>query len=74
MFFKENNAKNTKNADIACWCTFIFWGLILMINSFNEIIFKKAIFTNSLFILISGLIIFFSIEIILNIYKKAKKL
>ena len=70
MFFKVNNTNNTKNVDIACWCTFIFLGLILIVNSFSEIIFEKAAITSSLFILASGLMIFFSVEIILKSHKK----
>lgn len=73
MFFKKSNQNSTKNADIACWVTFTFWGLILLINSVYEIIFSKSFVSSSLTILIAGLVIFFCIEVFLAVSKKTKK-
>lgn len=73
MFYKKKDESFTKNADIACWVTFAFWGLILLINSFYELILEKSFISSSFTILISGLVIFFGTESILNFFKKRKK-
>ena len=73
MFFKNNNQKDTKNADLACWITFTFWGGILFLNSFFEKILKKTFIDSSFVILAFGLVIFFTSYIISNLIRQQKQ-
>lgn len=70
MFFKKDNNANEKYADIACWCTFVFWSGSLLINSIYEIFFDRLLISHSLTLLLSGLIVFFVTAILLKILKK----
>lgn len=73
MFFKTNSQKEKKSANIACWCTFVFWGLILFINSIFESFFNKKMISSSLTVLIAGLVIFFVVDLLFTFLKSKKK-
>ncbi len=73
MLFKQDKKANTKYADIACWVTFTFWGIILIINSLSEILTKKPLIKHSLTILLFGLFLFFLVEFSLRFYKRKVK-
>lgn len=68
MFFKNDNHPNAKkNADIACWATFIFWSVLLLLNSIYEFVFDKVLVSSSLTILLAGLVVFFSVDLLLRV-------
>ncbi len=71
MFFKKSQ-NNTQHADTACWFTFIFWGIILLVNSIFETLYRKPLISSSLIILISGLLLFFLVDQIFSAIKKRK--
>ncbi|SDZ26637.1 hypothetical protein SAMN05421736_108176 [Evansella caseinilytica] len=70
MFFKDSETKDTKASNNACWITFIFWGVILFVNSIFENVYNKALISNSLVILLLGLTVFFLSNFI---FKKTRR-
>lgn len=70
MFFKHNEKIKQRNVNVACWCTFTVWAVLLLINSFYEFFLHKELITQSFTILVIGLVIFFVVEASLNIYDK----
>ncbi len=70
MFFKHNEKIKKRNVNIACWCTFIVWAVLLLINSFYEFFLDKELITHSFTILVVGLVVFFVVEAFLNIYDR----
>ncbi|WP_191562469.1 hypothetical protein [Metabacillus idriensis] len=72
MFFRNSNEKEKANANIACWFTFAFWGITLLINSIYESNFETQFPLSPLAILIAGLIVFFTVDFVLN-FKNRKK-
>ncbi|HFK1435968.1 hypothetical protein ACIQHV_32380 [Bacillus bombysepticus] len=71
MFFKTEKKENMEAANNACWITFFFWGVILFLNSIFEMFFNKQFISNSITILISGLIIFFLSDFIIKKRKES---
>jgi hypothetical protein len=70
MFFKHNEKIKKRNVNIACWCTFTVWAVLLLINSFYEFFLDKELITHSFTILVVGLVVFFVVEAFLNIYDR----
>ncbi|MED1863976.1 hypothetical protein P4V41_10990 [Fictibacillus nanhaiensis] len=70
MFFKHNDKIQKKNVNIACWCTFTVWAVLLLINSFYEFFMDREFIESSFTILVIGLVVFFVVEAFLNIYKR----
>ncbi|PLT32824.1 hypothetical protein CUU64_16930 [Bacillus sp. V5-8f] len=71
MFFKKDENIDRKSVDIACWITFLFWGIILLINGVFETYKKECIFS-SFSILIMGLAVFFISEYITRRIRKSQ--
>lgn len=72
MFFKNDNHPNAKKyANIACWSTFILWSVLLLINSVGELLFDQALISSSLTILLMGLAVFFVVDLVLRVFKRA---
>ena len=69
MFFKNNKNHNKESTNIAYYCTFIFWSGFLLLNSVL-MLFNKEIEINSLYLLLSGLLVFFTSEAIFRYRKK----
>lgn len=61
MFFKTSDHK-IKYANNAYWCTFVFWGGVLLINSFSQHFYDKRLLANDFLILIIGLNLFFIVH------------
>jgi len=72
LFFKSNKNIDKTNVNIAFYCTFIYWSSFLLINSILAF-FNKDIKINSLLLLITGLIVFFTSEFIAKLIRKNKK-
>lgn len=72
MFSKHTDNVNQRNADIACWATFVFWSALLLINSTYEIFLGKPSVSNSFTILVSGLIVFFVVDFSLTVFEKSQ--
>ncbi|PYZ98947.1 hypothetical protein CR205_10360 [Alteribacter lacisalsi] len=71
MFFKKSRRSSAKSSDQACWVTFTFWGLILLINSITEHFFQAPFISSSMLILFLGLVLFFISDFIFESrYKK----
>ncbi|MQR94635.1 hypothetical protein [Fictibacillus phosphorivorans] len=70
MFFKHNEKIKQRNVNIACWCTFTVWAVLLLINSFYEFFMDKEFIASSFTILVIGLVVFFVVEAFLNIYDR----
>lgn len=73
MFFKPDPHADKNITNIACWCTFVFWGVVLLINSFYESFFNKPFISSSLTILYSSLAIFFVTDLLLKFFKQKKQ-
>ncbi|MFJ7939629.1 hypothetical protein ACIQYG_14115 [Peribacillus sp. NPDC096622] len=61
MFFKKS--ANSKAVNNAYFATFVFWGVVLFINSICET-YNREFISNSRIILVMGLAIFFITEFI----------
>lgn len=73
MLFKESSKEGKKDANIAYFVTFVFWGIILFINSIFETFFNRDFISNSWIILISGLIIFFITDYLNRMKRESKR-
>jgi hypothetical protein len=73
MFFKKNSKINKKSVNTAFQSTFIFWGVTLLINALFENTQGKPLVSDSFVILFSGLVIFYSTELIANYFNNKKK-
>ncbi|KIL51070.1 hypothetical protein [Jeotgalibacillus campisalis] len=72
MFFKQDHHPHAKKyADTACFVTFVFWGFVLLLNYTGESFFGGPFVSNSLHILLAGLAVFFSTDLLLRIIKRA---
>ncbi|KON66791.1 hypothetical protein AKG34_22555 [Peribacillus butanolivorans] len=69
MFFKSSKNPDKNSVNIAFYCTFIYWSVSLLINSFLQIL-HKDIPINSLFFLLTGLVVFFVSEAVAKYIKK----
>lgn len=70
MFFKKDDSIDRRAVDIACWITFSFWGVMLLINATLESFNKQAM--SAWTILAVGLAIFFISEIIITKSRKSQ--
>ncbi|MFC2948857.1 hypothetical protein [Virgibacillus sediminis] len=73
MFFKNASQEEKKNADISGRATFIFWGIFLLVNAASELVYDKPVISSSLIILISGLVVFFTTDLILKLKRRNGK-
>lgn len=71
MFFKEDKNFDRVSINIASYSAFIYWGIFLLINGFYET-YGKGPLVNSLFLLNSGLVIFFTSEILAKFIRKRR--
>ncbi|MBM7649935.1 glucose uptake protein GlcU [Bacillus ectoiniformans] len=71
MFFKHDDKINKKAVNMAYFITFVFWGIVLLVNSVFEQFFDKQLISSSFTILIMGLSIFFITEFIVSRLKKS---
>jgi len=70
LLFKDDNHPNAKrNANIACQSTFVFWCILLLINSVYEL-FDRVFISNSITILLAGLAVFFAVDLLLRTFKR----
>ena len=60
MFFKDADPKGKKAADAACRAAFIFWAVILFVNTTFEYFDREPLISNFSFLL--GLAVFFLTE------------
>lgn len=74
MLFKESSKEGRKkDANIAYFVTFVFWGIILFINSIFETFFNRDFISNSWIILILGLVIFFVTDYLSRMKRESKR-
>ncbi len=73
MLFKESSKEGKKDANIAYFVTFVFWGIILFINSIFETFFNRDFISNSWIILILGLVIFFVTDYLSRMKRESKR-
>ncbi|MGE7201848.1 hypothetical protein [Bacillus haynesii] len=59
MFFKDADPKGKKAADAACRAAFIFWAVILFVNTTFEYFDREPLISNFSFLLGLGLAVFF---------------
>ena len=71
MFFKASKNVDKESVNIAFFCTFLIWGVSLLINVFLEV-FNKDIPINSLLFLLSGMLVFFVSEAVAKYVRKKK--
>jgi len=71
MFFKEDRNFDRVSINIASYSAFIYWGIFLLINGFFET-YGKGPLVSSLFLLNSGLVIFFTSEILAKWIRKRR--
>ncbi|MCY8754981.1 hypothetical protein [Bacillus haynesii] len=62
MFFKDADPKGKKAADAACRAAFIFWAVILFVNTTFEYFDREPLISNFSFLLGLGLAVFFLTE------------
>lgn len=62
MFFKDADPKGKKAADAACRAAFIFWAVILFVNTAFEYFDREPLISNFSFLLGLGLAVFFLTE------------
>ncbi|MCY7799913.1 hypothetical protein CHCC20375_2713 [Bacillus licheniformis] len=62
MFFKDADPKGKKAADGACRAAFIFWAVILFVNTTFEYFDREPLISNFSFLLGLGLAVFFLTE------------
>ncbi|GIN86914.1 hypothetical protein J6TS2_33000 [Heyndrickxia sporothermodurans] len=72
MFFKSDKNYDKESVNIAFYSTFIFWAGFLLINSFLKLL-NKEIQINSIYLLLSGILVFFISEQISKYIKRIKK-
>ncbi len=70
MFFKTDKNIDNRAVMIGYFATFVFWGLILLVNSFYESFYEREFISSSLTILLMGLAVFFLTEIIATKIRK----
>ncbi len=73
MFFKSKKDHDMISTNIAFYCIFVFWAGFLLINSFLTLV-NKDIQINSLYLLLSGLLVFFTTERIAFYIRRKKRL
>ncbi len=75
MFFKPSKSKDNTSVNIAYYCTFVYWSVFLLVDSLILDLFDKAIDIKSINLLLSGLAVFFTSELVAKfvLEKKHKK-
>ena len=69
MFFKPDKNADKSDINIAFYCTFIYWGGFLLINSILDV-FNKSMDIPSIYLLLTGLVVFFASELIAKMMRK----
>ena len=69
MFFKPNKTADKTAINIAFYYTFIYWGGFLLINSILDV-FNKSMDIPSIYLLLTGLVVFFASELIAKMMRK----
>ena len=71
MFFKKTKEIDKTSVNIAFYCTFIYWAGFLLLNSILDS-FNKGVEIQSIYLLLTGLIVFFVSELIARIIRKKR--